>query len=148
MGLVAERAAREPAGEEESDGEASSHERIGEVALRPRPRPHGLDGPRWPRGESADAFSDHEGIAAEDYGNVMMPARERADLEVIDPELTFKVLVQAFGSPALLERASDLLFAHPPRQRSESKLLGFFSPLGNSATAKVVPDRRAPCRRE
>ena len=49
--LVAERAARQPPGEEERDGEASGDEGVGEVSLRPRRRSHRRDGGVPPRGE-------------------------------------------------------------------------------------------------
>ena len=54
-------------------------------------------------GKSADALSDHEGVAAQDDGNVMMPAREGPTFEMIEPELALEVLVHALSSPALLE---------------------------------------------
>ena len=51
MWLVTEGAAREPAGEEEGDGEASGDEGVGEVSLRPRRRSDRLDCALRPRGE-------------------------------------------------------------------------------------------------
>jgi hypothetical protein len=42
MRLMAEGAARQPAGEEESEGEANGDEGVGEVAFRPQCRAHGL----------------------------------------------------------------------------------------------------------
>src|SRR3982751_4377000 len=52
----------------------------------------------------------------------MVPARKGTTFEVIESELTFEVLIQALGSPALLEQADDLLFAHASAQRGEKKL--------------------------
>ena len=85
-------------------------------------------------GKSADAFSDHEGVAAQDNGKVMVPARKGTALEVIEPEFSFEILVHALGSPALLEHADDLLLAQAPGQRREDefgRFLFIFGPLGD-----------------
>ena len=73
-------------------------------------------------GKSAGAFSDHEGITAEDDGDVVVPADEGAALEVIEPQLALELLVSALDLPALLDRADDRLLAHAPTQRREEEL--------------------------
>src|SRR5258706_15911947 len=85
-------------------------------------------------GKSADAFSDHESIAAEDDGDVVVPARERAAFEVVEAELALEIFVHAFGAPALFEQANDFFFAHATWQRRKqelTRLLLVFGPLGD-----------------
>jgi hypothetical protein len=84
-------------------------------------------------GKSAEAFSDHEGVAAEDDGNVVMPAGEGAAFEVVEAEVAFQGFVHALGAPALFEQVDDLLFAHAAWQRREQEFAGLlfvFGPLG------------------
>jgi len=51
-----------------------------------------------------------------------MPSRERASLEMVEPEFSFEFLIGLFGAPALLEDTNDLLLAHAARRRCQSKL--------------------------
>jgi hypothetical protein len=53
--MVTHGASREPASDEQSDGEADGDEGVGEVALRPRLRSDESDAPGRPRGEKATA---------------------------------------------------------------------------------------------
>ena len=71
------------------------------------------------------AFSDNERIAAEDNRDVMMPSRERAPLEMVQPEFSFEFLVRLLRAPALFEDANNLLLAHAARKRCQSEFRGF-----------------------
>ena len=75
-------------------------------------------------GKTPHAFSDDERVAAEDDGDVVMPTRERAALEVVQTELALELLVRALGAPAFLDDAHDLLLGHAPRQGREHELRG------------------------
>ncbi len=63
---------------------------------------------------------------------MVVPTREGAPFVVVESELAFELFVRALGAPSLLDRACDLLLAHPPRQRRERELRRatlFFGPL-------------------
>src|SRR5262245_13244917 len=87
-------------------------------------------GPSRRGGKMPRAFSDDEREAAEDDGNVMVPAREGTTFEVIESELAFKVFVGALRSPALLDDTHDLLLAHAARKRSQDELCRLRLPVG------------------
>jgi len=57
------------------------------------------------------AFGDDERVAAQDDGDMVMPAGEASPLEVVETELALEVFVRAFGSPALHDDADELLSA-------------------------------------
>ena len=98
-------------------------------------------------GKSADAFSDHEGVAAEDDGDVVMPAWEGPPLEVVEPELALEVLVHPLGAPAFLEEADDLLLAHAPGKRGEQRVCWISRRLqATRRRAKGARAARGRCR--
>src|SRR3989442_7870429 len=72
--------------------------------------------------KSADAFSDHEGVTAEDDRDVVVPALKRAAFEVVEPELALEIFVHSLGAPALLDDSNDFFFRHPSAQRGEDEL--------------------------
>jgi hypothetical protein len=45
-------------------------------------------------------FGDDERVAAEDDGDVVVPALEGAALEVVESELALELLVDSFGTPS------------------------------------------------
>ncbi len=55
------------------------------------------------------ALAGHERIAAEDDGDVVMPAAEGSPLVVVEPELTLEIFVDALGAPAFLGDPYELL---------------------------------------
>ncbi len=73
-------------------------------------------------GKTPYAFRDDEGVATKDYGDVVVPTRERTTLVVIEAELALELFVRSLGAPPLFGRADDLLLAHPARQRREREL--------------------------
>src|SRR5438876_4665906 len=73
-------------------------------------------------GKTPHAFRNEERIAAEHDRDVVMPARERAALEVVQAQLPLELLIGALGAPALLHDAHDLLLRHATRQRGEDEL--------------------------
>src|SRR5450755_3945514 len=88
---------------------------------------------------------------------MVVPAAEAAPLEVVEPKLALHLLVDGLRSPALLERAHDLLGRHRARQRRERvlrRLLLTFGPLDEQPErlarcrlgAVVMPDLHAPKR--
>src|ERR1019366_9341538 len=81
-------------------------------------------------GKTPHALRNEEGVAAEDDQDVVMPARERAALEVVQAQLSLEFLVGALGAPALLHDAHDLLLRHAPRQGGEDELHGLRLALG------------------
>src|SRR5271156_4156776 len=60
-------------------------------------------------GKMPQALAGDERIAAEDDGDVVMPAAKGASLVVIEAELALEVFVDALGAPALLGDAHELL---------------------------------------
>ena len=68
------------------------------------------------------AFGDDERVAAEDNGDVVMPAGKRASLEVVEAEFALEFLVGVLGSPASLESTNDALLAHASGQAGEREL--------------------------
>lgn len=74
-------------------------------------------------------LGDNERVAAEDDRNVMMPPRERAALIMVQAKLPLQFLISLLGTPALLEDADDLLFAHPAWQRCQREFRRFLFPL-------------------
>ena len=68
---------------------------------------------------------DHEGVAANGDGNVVMPAEETSSLEVVEPELALHLLVDPLGAVALLEQTHELLFAHLATERGEREFRRF-----------------------
>src|SRR4051812_47396743 len=73
-------------------------------------------------GKTPHPFRNDERVAAQDDGDVVMPAREGAALEVVQSELALELFVRALGAPAFLDGAHDLLLRHAPRQRREDEL--------------------------
>jgi hypothetical protein len=65
-----------------------------------------------PGGETPCSFSDEKGVTSERDGDVMVPASEAAALEVVEAQLAFHVLVDAFGAPALLDQLHELDEGH------------------------------------
>ena len=63
-------------------------------------------------GKSADALGDHEGIAAHNYGYVVMPSGKGASFKVVQSELALEILIHPFGAPTFFENSDDLLLAH------------------------------------
>ena len=55
------------------------------------------------------ALAGDERIAAEDNGNVVMPAAEGPSLVVVEPELSLEVFVDTLGAPAFLGDPHELL---------------------------------------
>ena len=56
-------------------------------------------------------FAEHERVAAQDDGDVVIPPAIRPPFVVIEPELALEVLVDTLGAPALLGDAHELLAA-------------------------------------
>src|SRR5580704_3394974 len=73
-------------------------------------------------GKMPRTFGDDERVAAEDDGDMMVPAGERAALEVVEPELPLELLVRVLGPPALLDGSDDPLLAHAARQRRQGEV--------------------------
>lgn len=57
------------------------------------------------RGKTPHAFRDEERVAAEDNGDVVVPAGESTPLVVVETELALEILVDPLGPPALLDAA-------------------------------------------
>src|SRR5579863_3287324 len=68
-------------------------------------------------GKMPQSLAGHKRIAAEDDGDVVMPAAEGASLVVVEPEFPLEVFVYALGAPAFLGDPHELLstgrFAQP-----------------------------------
>src|ERR1700683_4683336 len=64
-------------------------------------------------GEMPQALAGHERIAAEDNGDVVMPAAEGASLVVVEAKLSLEVFVDALGAPAFLGDPHELFSAGP-----------------------------------
>jgi hypothetical protein len=54
-------------------------------------------------GKSAAPLRDDERVAAEDDGDVMVPTHEGPSLEVVEPELSFELLIHPLRPPAFLD---------------------------------------------
>lgn len=121
-GSMAERTPREPRDEDARDHEADRREGIFEMSLRPHTRPNERDEPIAARRRRPHTFADDERIAAQDDRDVVIPAWKGAPFVGVEPELAFELLVGAFGTPSLLDRTSDVLLAHPSRERREREL--------------------------
>src|SRR6202044_1028300 len=78
-------------------------------------------------GEMPQALAEDERVAAEDDGNVMIPAAEGPPFVVIQPQLAFEVLVHSLGAPAFLRDPHELLstrrLAHPRDRVVRRRLL-------------------------
>src|ERR1019366_7878496 len=71
-------------------------------------------------GKMPQALAGNERIAAEDDGDVVMPAAKGAPLVVVEAELTLEVFVDALGAPAFLGDPHELLstgLLAQPRER-------------------------------
>src|SRR6266498_3949318 len=68
----------------------------------------GLSRPLRRGGEMPHAFADDERVAAENDGDVVIPAREAAALEVVETKLAFEIFVRPFNAPSLLDDANEL----------------------------------------
>src|SRR3984885_7292101 len=92
-------------------------------------------------GKMPQALAGHERIAAEDDGDVVMPAAKGAALVVIEPELPLEVLVDALGAPAFLGGPHELLstgrFAQP-REGVVSRRLLAVGPLNQEPVVPAV----------
>src|SRR6202050_2632726 len=68
-------------------------------------------------GKMPQSFAEDERVAAEDNGDVVIPAAEGAALEVVESELAFEVFIDALGAPSFLGDPNELLatrgFAQP-----------------------------------
>src|SRR5580700_3582403 len=62
-------------------------------------------------GEMPQSFAEDERVAAEDDGDVMMPAAEGAALEVIQAKLAFEIFIDALGTPSFLGDPNELVAA-------------------------------------
>lgn len=71
-------------------------------------------------GKRTQSFGYDERVAAQHDGDVMVPAGERAALEVVEPELALELLVSALGLPTLLDGANDLPLAQSPAKRRQN----------------------------
>src|SRR6266542_5239008 len=76
----------------------SGREQLRVVAQRPSGR----------GGKTLHAFSDDERVAAEGDGDVVVPAREASAFEVVEPELSLQILVDALGAPSLHDEPYEL----------------------------------------
>jgi hypothetical protein len=74
------------------------------------------------RGKNAHTFTHDERVAAEDAGNVMMPAEEGASLVVVETQFAFEVLIDTLGSPPLLGNPHKLFAAQLPSHMGEGKV--------------------------
>lgn len=81
-------------------------------------------------GKTPHPFSNDERVAAQDDGDVMVPARERAAFEVVEPELALELLIRALGAPSFLDDANDLLLAHAAGHRREDELRRLILAIG------------------
>src|SRR5580704_2419463 len=79
-------------------------------------------GPSRRGGGMPHALSDDEGVAADDDGDVVVPADPATSFEVVESQLGLHLLVGLLGSPALLEDPDDLLAGHRSRQSRERVL--------------------------
>src|SRR5580658_6282187 len=98
-------------------------------------------GPSSRGGEMPQAFAEDEGIAAEDDGDVVMPAAEGTAFVVIQSKLALEILIHALGAPAFLGDPDELLaarrFAHP-RERVVRRGLLALGPLDQEPVLTAV----------
>ena len=96
----------------------------------------------------AKLLGDHEGVATEREGDVVVPPAPAAAFEMVEPQLPLHVLVETLGAPALLEDANHLLGAELSGDRRQREVGGLglalfarFRPgIGNSGShLKVNP---------
>src|SRR5271165_7134440 len=78
----------------------------------------------------AKLLGDHEGVATEREGDVVVPSAPASSLEVVEAQLALHVLVDALGPPALLEDAHHLLGAELPGDRDQREVGGLGLGLG------------------
>ena len=68
-------------------------------------------------GKTPQALAEDERVAAEDDGDVVIPAAEGSTFVVIQPQLALEIFVHALGAPAFLRDPHQLLstwhLAHP-----------------------------------
>src|SRR5580658_11132056 len=86
--------------------------------------------PSGREGKKAKLLCDHEGVATERQGHVMLPSSPGTALEVIESQLPLQVLIDALGAPPLLENADHLLGAELPRDVYEREVRGLRLALG------------------
>src|ERR1700722_509612 len=86
--------------------------------------------PSGREGKMAKLLSDHEGVTTEREGDVVVPPAQAAAFEVVEPQLTLHVLVEAFRAPALLEDAHHLLGAELSGDRHQREVGGLGLALG------------------
>src|SRR5262245_31845683 len=77
-------------------------ERVGRI------RPLGCRGAAWKT--VARTLGHDERVAAQDDGDVVVPAPEAPTFEVVEPQLALHLFVGFFRVVAFLEQADDLLF--------------------------------------
>src|SRR6266496_3982795 len=77
-------------------------------------------------GEMPHAFSDDERVAAEGDGDVVVPAREASAFEVVEPELSLQILVDALGAPSLHDESDELPLGDV-RGQCREKVVGRFA---------------------
>ena len=70
-------------------------------------------------GKMPQALAEDERIAAENDGDMVMPATKGAPFVVIEPELALEVFVHALGAPAFLRDAYEMLSARRPAHARE-----------------------------
>src|SRR4051812_22372419 len=76
------------------------------------------------RGESPRAFGSEESVADKGNRDVMMPARVPAPFVVVQPELSFEVLVRPLDLPTLFEKMNDVFFRQRCVERGDMKAIG------------------------
>src|SRR5437868_8584911 len=62
-------------------------------------------------GKMPQPFAEYERVAAEDDGDVVIPAAEGPSFVMIEPELTLEVLVYALGAPTFFGDPHELFAA-------------------------------------
>jgi len=67
-----------------------------------------LTSPSGRGGKSEDPLGGDEGVAAQRYRDVVVPAREAASFEVVEAQLALEVFVGALGPIPLLDEADHL----------------------------------------
>src|SRR5580658_8484961 len=86
-------------------------------------------------------FAEDERVAAQDYGDVVVPATEGATLEVIESELALEVFVYALGAPSFLRDSDELLAARhlfQPCERVVCRRLLAVGPLDEEPVVVAV----------
>src|SRR5271170_7824185 len=82
----------------------------------------GLRSPSGRGGKAPHSFGNDERVAAECDGDVVVPAREAAPLEVIEAQLALEILVQSLGAVPGFDDAHEPLARDAARQRREEIL--------------------------